>query len=220
LRAEILAATKSLLAETGNSDAVSVRAVAERVGVTTPSIYRHFKDKDDLLDAVCADVFGALAVVLEQAADKTNNPLETLYQQGRGFVQFALANPEQYRMTFMATSPVPHQVDGVLTDRCFSLLLQTVEACIDAGYFARGPEGAVVIGLRLFADVHGLAALLISKPWLPWGNIDAVVEGVIKSSISGNIVATRSAKLTRGGFARRMDGRLQALDVPGGRRSS
>ena len=59
LRGEILAAARELLAETGNQEAVSVRAVAERVGITTPSIYLHFKDKDDLLDAVCADVFGA-----------------------------------------------------------------------------------------------------------------------------------------------------------------
>ena len=67
LRGEILAAARELLAETGNQEAVSVRAVAERVGITTPSIYLHFKDKDDLLDAVCAEVFGALAVAMEEA---------------------------------------------------------------------------------------------------------------------------------------------------------
>ena len=44
LREEILVAARELLAETNDADAVSVRAVAERVGVSTPSIYLHYAD--------------------------------------------------------------------------------------------------------------------------------------------------------------------------------
>ena len=49
LREEILDAAERLLIETGNRDAVSIRAVAEAVGVTPPSIYLHFADKTELL---------------------------------------------------------------------------------------------------------------------------------------------------------------------------
>ena len=54
LRDEILDAATQLLLDTGHAKAVSIRSVAERVGVTPPSIYLHFQDKDALLDAVCA----------------------------------------------------------------------------------------------------------------------------------------------------------------------
>jgi len=54
LRDEILGAATDLLLETGDEKAVSIRSVSQRVGVTSPSIYLHFADKDALLDAVCA----------------------------------------------------------------------------------------------------------------------------------------------------------------------
>ena len=60
LRDEILDATTELLLETGHAKAVSIRSVAQRVGVTPPSIYLHFADKDALLDAVCARYFEKL----------------------------------------------------------------------------------------------------------------------------------------------------------------
>ena len=49
LRDEILAAVGALLDETKDEAAVSIRAIAERVGVSPPSIYRHFEDKEALL---------------------------------------------------------------------------------------------------------------------------------------------------------------------------
>jgi len=53
LREEILAAAERLLRETGDQEAVSIRAVADAVGVTPPSIYLHFADKTDLIFAIC-----------------------------------------------------------------------------------------------------------------------------------------------------------------------
>ena len=68
LRDEILDATTDLLLETGHAKAVSIRSVAQRVGVTPPSIYLHFADKDALLDAVCARYFEKLDEEMQAAA--------------------------------------------------------------------------------------------------------------------------------------------------------
>jgi AcrR family transcriptional regulator len=191
LRGEILAAARDLLAETGDQEAVSVRAVAERVGVTTPSIYLHFKDKDDLLDAVCADVFEALAVALAEASAQGGSPVERLMAQGRAYVRFALDKPEHYRLAFMIASE-PRSVDDVLSDNCFNQLLETVQECIDAGILPAGP-GAVWLGLDLWAAAHGLAALLMNKPWFPWGEIDEAVERSLRVSLVGCSLADRLA---------------------------
>src|SRR4029450_1591391 len=68
LRDEILDATTELLLETGHAKAVSIRSVAQRVGVTPPSIYLHFADKDALLDAVCARYFEKLDEEMQRVA--------------------------------------------------------------------------------------------------------------------------------------------------------
>ena len=193
LRGEILAAARDLLAETGNQDAVSVRAVAERVGVTTPSIYLHFKDKDDLLDAVCAEVFEALGVALGEATAQGGSPLERLMAQGRAYVRFALDKPEHYRLAFMIRGE-PRNVDEVLSDNCFTQLLETVQDCIDAGIFPAEP-GAMRVGLDLWSAAHGLASLLIYKPWFPWGEVDEAVERTLRVSVAGCSVAGQLASV-------------------------
>ena len=67
LRAEILAATADLLLATGSEEAVSIRAVADAVGVTAPSIYRHFPDKNHLIFEVCLSSFNGLSDAVEAA---------------------------------------------------------------------------------------------------------------------------------------------------------
>ena len=101
LREEILAAARDLLAESQDADAVSVRMVADKVGVSTPSIYLHFADKAALLDAVCEAVFAELDQLMEASAAVTDDPFDGLRLRGLAYSRFALANPEQYRLAMM-----------------------------------------------------------------------------------------------------------------------
>ncbi len=93
LREEIIAATKDLLAESASSDAVSIRAVADAVGVTSPSIYLHFADKDALIEAVVADVFAELDAAMVAAGNAVELPLAKLRAYGLAYVKFAVAHP-------------------------------------------------------------------------------------------------------------------------------
>ena len=52
------------------------------------------------------------------------------------------------------------------------------------------------IGVELWAMVHGLASLLITKPWLPWGDIDDLVEQSLRVVTAGCAMAGRTADLT------------------------
>jgi AcrR family transcriptional regulator len=183
-----------LLAKTGHQEAVSVRAVAQLVGVTTPSIYMHFKDKDELLDAVCAEHFAALGRAMEEEATTEKGPLERLLAQGRAYVRFALARPEHYRLSTMIAGK-PGSVDATIQDTCFRQLLATVEKCIEAGIFPDSPGNAVDVGLRLWAAAHGIASLLVCKPWLPWGDVDELVELNLRAAAIGNAVGDRPERL-------------------------
>lgn len=183
LRAEIIAAAKALLAETGHADDVSIRAVAEAVGVTTPSIYLHFEDKDALIAAVVADVFAELDQAMLDAAAGIADPLERLHAFGRAYVQFALTHPEHYRVAVLDPCPTP-DVDEILVDSAFSHLQETVRDCMAAGIFADGDP--LPIALDLWSAVHGIASLLIIKPFLPWGDTDALIDRVLYGAALGH----------------------------------
>jgi AcrR family transcriptional regulator len=68
LRGQILEAAERLLVEAGDEQAVTIRDVAEAVGVTPPSVYLHFADKDELLFAISERNFAELDRVTEEAA--------------------------------------------------------------------------------------------------------------------------------------------------------
>ena len=101
LRDEILDATTELLLETGHARSVSIRSVAQRVGVTPPSIYLHFAHKDALMDAVCARYFEKLDPEMRRLATEHNSPVEVLRAQGLAYVRFAVQTPELYRIATM-----------------------------------------------------------------------------------------------------------------------
>ena len=188
LRAEIVAATKDLLARTGSSEAVSIRSVAEAVGVTSPSIYLHFADKDALLEAVVADVFDELDAAMLAAAAKVDTPLEKLCANGLAYVEFAMAHPEHYRLATMENRGVGEasRLDHVLRDSAFCHFAETVAACMDAGIFTKGDP--VPVAMELWAAAHGIAALLVAKPFLPWGDKLAFANRVLRSAALGHAV--------------------------------
>ena len=101
LRDEILDAATELLLETGHARSVSIRSVAKRVGVTPPSIYLHFADKDALMDAVCAGYFEKLDPEMRRLAAEHASPVKVLRAQGLAYVRFATQTPELYRIATM-----------------------------------------------------------------------------------------------------------------------
>ncbi len=193
LRAEILDAAKDLLAETASEDAVSIRAVAERVGVTPPSIYRHFPDKDRLLLEVCNQSFDQFAVALEASAAAAD-PVERITALGRAYVQYAVDFPEHYRIMFMARFELSAQeyAEEMLRDEStFGVLLRTTQDLIDAGLVRPDltGRGALHVGILFWSAVHGLASLFVAKPGLPWTDRDQLVEDLISVAVDG-IVTT------------------------------
>jgi AcrR family transcriptional regulator len=187
LRGEVLQAAMDLLRETGDETSVSLRAVAQRVGVSVPAIYLHFEDKTALLDAVCEEVFVALHVVMKEASAGAPDAFEGLRRQGIAYVRFAVANPEHYRIVMMRSN-ANHDVSDEIASGAFSHLLDSVVACEALGVLEGDP---VELGLRLWAGAHGIAALLIAKPNFPWPPVDELVERTIHSVGMGLAVSSR-----------------------------
>jgi AcrR family transcriptional regulator len=186
LRDEILDATTELLLETGDAKAVSIRSVAQRVGVTPPSIYLHFADKHALLDAVCARYFEKLDEEMQQVAVGQPSTIDVLRAQGLAYIRFALKTPELYRIATMAESRPGSDVDTALNSSAFVHMRNSVESLMKEGIYPAGDP--VAKALELWTVAHGVAALLISRPYLPWGDAEEFADRVMKSVCVGHIV--------------------------------
>jgi AcrR family transcriptional regulator len=186
LREEILEAAERLLIETGDEEAVSIRVVADAVGVTAPSIYLHFADKQALMFAVCERQFERLDRVLESAAAGSDDPLESLKLRGRAYVRFGLENPEHYRILFMGkpgSTPEAFDADWLRVTASFDRLVEGVLRCIDAGVIPQ--QDPVFVALGLWAVVHGITSLLISKPEFPWPEVEHMVDHLCGVQVHG-----------------------------------
>jgi AcrR family transcriptional regulator len=186
LRDEILDAATELLLDIGHAKAVSIRSVAERVGVTPPSIYLHFRDKDTLLDAVCARYFEKLDDEMQRVSAVQPSSVEVLRAQGLAYVRFAVENPELYRIATMGEWKSNSSVDAALASSAFEHISATVEVLMAEGVFP--PGDATGIALELWSAAHGAASLLIAKPHLPFGDPDAFTDRVLRAVFSGNMV--------------------------------
>jgi AcrR family transcriptional regulator len=188
LRADIIVATKKLLMDAGSSQEVSIRAVADAVGVTSPSIYLHFADKNDLLSAVVADTFRELDDAMLAEAATATTPLGRLRACGLAYVRFAVTHPEHYRLAAMDPCPKPNiEVDEVLRSSAFEHFQQTVVECIEAGLFVA--DDPLPITFALWTAAHGVASLVIAKPYLPWGNLDDFADRVLCAAAGGHALA-------------------------------
>jgi AcrR family transcriptional regulator len=184
LHSEIVAAAKKLLAESGRADDVSIRAVADAVGVTPPSIYLHFADKNDLLAAVVIDVFGELDKAMVAAGESEASPLGKLRAYGRAYVAFATTHAEHYRIAAMEPCiDEANAVDEVLASSAFAHFNAVVVSCIAAGIFVS--DDPLAITFELWSAAHGVASLLVAKPYLPWGDIEAFTDRVLCSAALG-----------------------------------
>jgi AcrR family transcriptional regulator len=185
LRADLLAATERLMIETGRADAVSIRAIADAVGVTPPSIYLHFPDKEALILAVCERHFEVFDAVIEDAGRSTDDPVESLRRRGRAYVRFGLENPEPYRILFMTRTESAQRSDVVVGAgaRAFQHLVDAVQRCIDGGAFR--PVDPVLAATGVWTAVHGITTLPISMPDFPWPDVDTLVDHVTDIQIRG-----------------------------------
>lgn len=184
LRGEILAATGRLLAQLGDEDAVSIRAVAAAVGVTPPSIYRHFADKDTLIHEVCAAHFREFDAFMQAAGDGAPDALGALLARAPAYVRFGLDHPEHYRVLFMARSThgLDEDPDNPGT-AAFAHLVGAVQAAIDEGALTAGD--AVLYALGLWSALHGVTSLLISLPNFPWPEAEDLARHVARTQLRG-----------------------------------
>lgn len=192
LRQEILDAARDLIIRDGY-DGLSMRKVAQKIDYSPTAIYLHFKDREDLVFCACEDAMAALVRELLAVVEKHTDPLVALRAGLRHYVDFGLANPQQYAVTFMVPQR-PGALPGLearyreaaaetMGMKAFAFLPRLVAEAVRQKKIGKVDVDAA--SRALWAGVHGITSLLIGKPLFEWGDKDKVIDQLIGMLIGG-----------------------------------
>ncbi len=171
-----LISSAAILLDSGGQAGVTLRAVAERVGVSHNAPYRHFRDRSALLGAVAEQDFRSLSRAFEQA-DAVSDAGVAVRRAAAALIDYARRHPARYRLLF-SDPGLPSDIE--LRDaafgsfEAFSLI---VRRCQAEGVLPSG-DTVGLTGL-IYAAIHGAIDLELggrASGAKGLGDIDATVD--------------------------------------------
>ena len=153
--------------ERGGYENLSLRELAESLGVSRAAPYRHFADRRALLAAVAADGFDRLRAIHRNARGKT--PQARLAAAGRGYLAFAAERPQMFRLMFVsdllggsAAPPDPALIKAA--SESYVVFEQLVAATLD-----KPDEGAIkAAAVAIMSTSYGFALLRMNDRLKPF----------------------------------------------------
>ncbi|AJC19445.1 TetR/AcrR family transcriptional regulator [Pandoraea pulmonicola] len=180
------------LARDGGPDAVVLREATRRAGVVPNAAYRHFANRQDLLDAVRSAALAELAVSIERelsaliampSLDRVALARARMRAVGIGYLHFARAEPGLFRTAFAPSENVRSPADpakaGASGLNPFELLGAALDGMLAAGII--GPAQRPGAEYLAWAAVHGLSVLVIDGPLrdLPDDQVDVLGQRLV-----------------------------------------
>jgi AcrR family transcriptional regulator len=158
LEEKILDAAQKLWKK-GGEKGLTMRAVAKAAGTNTPSVYRRFRDREDILRGLVQRVRLEITALLESAS----SPEEGCER----YVNYALSHPHEYELFYQHEYELFHSARS--SRRQPKLVRPGVEAMKRklAEKLGGAPEKYANLTLGLWMVVHGASMLLIAKTILP-----------------------------------------------------
>lgn len=182
LKREMLERARTIYREEG-VEALSMRRLAQELGISTMAIYSYFANKQDLLDGLWIEIFEALTDELLDASKDQRGPRKVLEAHVRRFMDFWERHPEQFRMIYMSQSSgslsAIAESQQPVYNRLLGLVRERVSACAPDG---REPEEGVI---RTQCDLMssktmGYLLLVVGLPRYPLHDREALRERIVQ----------------------------------------
>lgn len=179
----IVVAARRIL-ESGGLDSVTMRSVAEAVGVRGPSLYKRLPDRAALIRAIAASVVDDLSMTMSRATE-TGDPRADLRSAAADYRAFVRANPNGYRLLFTdLTDADPHA----------SSLAALGAPIVDAMTRLVGPSDALEAARTFVAWAHGFTSMELAGGFRLGGDLDTAYAFGIESILAGvSAPATRAS---------------------------
>jgi AcrR family transcriptional regulator len=140
--------------ELGGPEAISISALAKKLGVSQPAPYKHFSDRESLLTAVTAEAFRQFNAILRRLIGKPSKRSK-LSRLAQATLDFGLRRNGIYRLMFasriMACAPKGSELHLAAMET-FELLLESLEAPAVGLLRERS-------ALQIWAALHGVVML-------------------------------------------------------------
>jgi len=152
-------------------DALNLRALATRAGVSSGAPYHHFADREALLAAIALEGFERLEQAMIERRDAAPaDPVSRLDAIGQAYVGFAVSNTGHFRVMFRDNSPAARSAAlSMASQKAYRLLYGVVEECQRGAAAPAGDPGPLVYAA--WSLVHGLATLWVDGA-LPTARVD------------------------------------------------
>lgn len=192
IREKIIDAARKLIASEGY-EGVSMRKIAALIEYSPTIIYSHFSDKQNLLSALVDEDYLSLGERMYQHAD-VQDPLQRLHLMGQEVVNFAIENPNHYRIIALTPRSPSHRptlsVVKQNDDRkdVHAFIIQCVCEAIQQGLLRTDLQDAELVSQTFYAGIHGVIALYLEHDqdeWLNWRPIQQRVNLMIDLMIRG-----------------------------------
>lgn len=190
LRDMILGKARDLVLQKGFAE-LSIRKLAEEIGYAPGTIYLYFKDRDDLVREICVRGFAALSEKMKSAAG-VPDPQKRLVALMRAYAEFAVNNPETYRLSFMEDPKftevmfrsAPLEVEDGAGRQAFDAVVKAVRELKQSGKIAR-KEDENLLAEMLWAGAHGVVSLKLIYPAFPSNSTEVLVNEMIQTLLKG-----------------------------------
>ncbi|MGA2448438.1 MAG: TetR/AcrR family transcriptional regulator [Polyangiaceae bacterium] len=143
-------------------EALSLRELARRLGVSPAAPYHHFADRTALLRELAQQGFVALLESAQRELEGETEPTRRLHAIGRGYVRFAIRHPWHYRVMFLPGNQLENDLATMTESPTFALLRECVIACLDQA--GRGNVDPMPTILAMWGGVHGIVTLWFDGP--------------------------------------------------------
>jgi AcrR family transcriptional regulator len=184
----ILAAAEALLAERGY-EALSMRALGAKVGISQAAIYRHYSDKASLVGSIVAKGYDRIVRKLEAILEAEGDEATSVASSMRSYIELSLEEPELFKAVLLRNiGPAQAGVDvlgrGVSAGRrSMALFVGALERGMASGAFARAdPE---LTAQAAWAAMYGLIARIALEGMGAGERRSALVERQIEIVVKG-----------------------------------
>ncbi len=219
--ATIIQAAKNILAEDG-LEALSMRAVGARVGLSATALYNYFENKQALVDRVVARGFRRLESYLWSAVEGIPaGRLERLRSLGASYIRFAMENEQYFKIMFTIQPEDPREIEELPGQGGRRIFRDSVADAIAAGEIREADPD--LVALYVWSSVHGLATLSLACDFTgeclcgghEWAKDGLTVEGLY--DLFGGFLADglrpRDTGRVDGAGMRRTDGKGNGRDA-------
>lgn len=167
-------------------DGFSLRKVANMCGVSHAAPYKHFKDKEELINYIVKEVTKKFYLaLLDVTLLYSNDPKLQIIEMGKAYVKFMVENPEYLKCMFLSENPHPVIIESNKFSDCeyssFSVFKNSAEELLKT--INVNENLYMEKTLTMWSIVHGIAILISKKSIEYKGDYLELVERMIKSSL-------------------------------------